>query len=79
MEILGLLELLNLCGCFLELLALTSSGTATYSGVQMYRQRKKPGADEDPQAFSRTLRFIVLLVIAIGFVVLVTVKWAAAV
>jgi hypothetical protein len=78
MELIGLLELLNFCGCFLELLALTSSGTATYSGVQMVRQRKKNAPAEDPTRFSRVLRFIVLLTIAIGFIVLVVLKWAVA-
>jgi hypothetical protein len=74
MEIFGLLEL---CGCFVELLALMSSGTATYSGVQVYKHRKKPGEDKNPQQFSRVMGFIVLLMIAIGFIVLVGIQWAA--
>jgi hypothetical protein len=77
MEFIGLLELLNFCGCFLELLALTSSGTATYSGVRLYRLRKKAGAEPDPQQFWRAMGFLVLLLIAFGFIVLVAVKWSA--
>jgi hypothetical protein len=75
-----ILELLNLCGCLLEMAALFSSGTATYSGVQVYRHRKKGAPSEQPaHGSSRVLGFIVLLIVALGFLVLVALKWSAAV
>jgi hypothetical protein len=71
-----IIELINLCGCLLELAALFSSGGATYSGYQAYRARKNP---PEPATPPRVMwRFLIWLVIAIGLVVLVITKWAAA-
>ena len=71
-----ILELINLCGCLLELAALLSSGGASYSGYQVYRDRKKPRMPATPPRL--IWRFLVWLVIAIGLIALVITKWAAA-
>ncbi len=69
-----IIELINLCGCFLELAALLSSGGATYSGYRAYRSRKNPPEPAPPRF---AWRFLVWLVIALGLIVLVITKWAA--
>jgi hypothetical protein len=76
MEILALLEM---CGCFLELAALFSSGGAAYSGYQFTHERKKARENEQPPASKFMWRFVVWLVIAAGLIVLVVSKWVVAI
>lgn len=79
MEIFELLAFLELCGCFLELAAVTSSGTATYTGYQTYRDRKRARQTETPPSGKLLWRFLIVLIIAVGLLVLVISKWAVAV
>jgi hypothetical protein len=76
MEIVELIfVVIQMCGCFLDLAALGSTGTATYSGVQTYRQRKKDPADRSPTATLGV--FLVFAMIAFALIVLVIMKYAA--
>jgi hypothetical protein len=76
MEIVELIFVgIQMCGCFLDLAALASTGTATYSGVQTYRQRKKDPADRSPAATFGV--FLVFAMIAFALIVLVIMKYAA--
>ncbi len=75
MEILALLEalvpLFDGCMCFLELATLFSSGTATYSGVKTFKNRKEKPELKRPSVWP----FVILTTIAVGFTVLLVVKY----
>lgn len=75
MEIIELIFVgIQLCGCFLDLAALASTGTATYSGVQTYKQRKKAPVDRSPAANLSV--FLVCAIIAFVLILLVIIKYA---
>lgn len=70
------------CMCFLEMAALFSNGTAAYSGYRTYQGRKRAAETrkEHPETPARSPSwwpFVVLLIFAIGFTVLVMVKYGA--
>ena len=78
MEILLFLEalvpLFDGCVCFLELAALFSNGSAAYSGYKTFKPRKGEAALKKPSAWP----FVILVTLAVGFTVLLIVKYTRA-
>jgi hypothetical protein len=82
MEILEMIFIATqFCGCFLELAAATSGGAAGYTGYQVYNDRKKrkQGIAADPTAKPPPTfaRFLIWLLIAVGLIIFVILKWIA--
>ena len=67
----GLLPLFEGCMCFLELGTLFSSGTAAYSGVKTFKNRKAKPELKRPSVWP----FVILVTLAIGLTVLLVVKY----
>lgn len=67
----GLIPLFDGCFCFLELATLFSSGTATYSGVKTFKDRKGKPELMRPSVWP----FVILVTLAVGFTVLLVVKY----
>ena len=67
----GLIPLFDGCFCFLELATLFSNGTAAYSGVKTFKNRKDKLELKRPSVWP----FVILVTVAIGFTVLLVVKY----
>ena len=83
MEILELIFVgLQLCGCFLDLAAVTSTGAAGYTGYQVYTDRKKRKQGipiEHPEKRPTMWRAIIWAIIAVALIVLVTLRFIIAI
>jgi len=77
MEIIeALFAFIDVCGCLLEMAALFSSGTATYTGVQTYRARKNRKQHPEQPVSQPLPWFVLFVVIATALVTLVVLKYA---
>lgn len=77
----GLVQFLDVCACFLEVVTVGANGTAAYNGVRTYQKRKKLG-EQAAHDHGPPLRkpswwpFVILLIVSIGFTTLLFVKYA---